>query len=311
MEAINDHAKSVAIILVNWNGLEHTSKCIASLKEVTYANVQIIVVDNGSNEAEVMSLREIQGIILIENEKNLGFTGGNNVGIKYAYEEGFDLIMLLNNDTTVDSGFVEPLIAGFGGSVGAVQPKISSMADPNQIWNAGGTMNRYIGLPITIGAGEKDTGQFDEIREIDWITGCCLLFSREMVEKVGYLDNTYFILFEDADWSIRARKAGFKLLYLPQSRIYHFESATAVSRKKGKEGYRSARRQYINIRNHLFLVRKHVPLIFMPFAVVHQSIKISKYLAYYIIRGRWGKFKATIRGVRDGLGKFKEIDFGS
>ncbi len=305
---MNPSSKSIAIVLVNWNGFDHTIKCIDSLRTVSYSRASIVLVDNGSEEKELERLREIPNVILIENEKNLGFTGGNNVGIKYAYESGFDFIMLLNNDTTVEPGFIEPLINELEESVGAVQPKIYSMHDREQIWSAGGRFKAWIGLPVTIGEGSKDNGQFDEIKTLDWITGCCLTFRREMVDEVGYLDDTYFILFEDADWSLRARSKGYNLLYIPDSKIYHFESATAVSRKKGKEGYRSPFRQYINIRNHLFLVRKHVPAKFMFSAAIYQMVKITKFLVYYVLRGRWTKFRYTLRAIRDGLGKPKIIE---
>lgn len=301
--------KSVGIVLVNWNGLEHTLKCIDSLREISYANVTIILVDNGSEQKEVEKLREVSDIRLIENPRNLGFTGGNNVGLKYAYDEGYDFIMMLNNDTTVEPGFLEPLLAAFDESVGAVQPKICSMHETDIIWSAGGKLNPWIGLPTTIGEGLSDHGSFDDFRELDWITGCALLFSRKMIEEVGYLDDDFFILFEDANWSLRCRHKGYKLNYVPASKIYHFESATAIARTKGKEGFRSPFRQYINIRNHLFFVRKNLPARYLPTAYFYQIIKIAKYLLYYILRGRWQKFRFTLRGVKHGLGKFRKIEF--
>lgn len=301
--------KSVGIVLVNWNGLVHTLKCIESLKGITYTHMTIILVDNGSEPEEVQKLREISGITLIENPVNLGFTGGNNVGIKHAYVQAFDFIMMLNNDTTVEPDFLEPLVAAFNHSVGAVQPKICSMHETDIIWSAGGKLNQWIGLPRTIGEGLSDNGDYDSTAELDWITGCALMFSRRMIEEVGYLDDDFFILFEDANWSLRCRSKGYILNYIPTSKIYHFESATAVSRTKGKEGFRSPFRQYINIRNHLFFVRKNLSVRFLPTAYFYQLIKITKYLVYYLLRGRWQKFRFTLRGLKHGLGKFRRIEF--
>lgn len=309
MELKNSDLSSVAIVLVNWNGFDHTIKCIESLRNISYTNATVVLVDNGSKPEEVERLREIPGVVLIENPKNLGFTGGNNVGVQYAYEQGFDFIMMLNNDTTVDPGFLEPLIDAFDDTVGAVQPKIYSMHDTNIIWSAGGKLNSWLGVPKTIGEGLADNGDYDEPGNLDWITGCALLFPGSIVGEVGYLDDDFFILFEDANWSLRCRQKGYSLRYVPSSKIYHFESATAIARTKGKEGYRSPFRQYINIRNHLFFIRKTMPARFLLTAYAYQVFKISGYLIYYILRQRWQKFRFTVRGVRHGLGRFRKIDF--
>lgn len=304
-----EKSPSVAIILLNWNGLEHTKKCLDSLRHITFTNATVIVVDNGSQSEEVDALRSIGDIVLIENVKNLGFTGGNNVGINYAFGQGFDLIMLLNNDTVVEPNFLEPLVLALQDPrVGAVQPKINTMSDRNIIWNAGGIFNGRLGRPTTIGAGNQDNGDYNKSKEVDWITGCCLAFPRKMVREVGLLDDLFFILFEDVDWSLRARNAGYTLLYIPESKIYHFESATAKSIVKTKEGKRSPFRQYLNIRNHLYIVRKYVSWKFKIIAGFDQFFKISIYLSYYLIRGRWNKFRNTLKGLRDGLSEFNKLD---
>ncbi|MBO6497572.1 MAG: glycosyltransferase family 2 protein [Roseivirga sp.] len=302
---------SVAIVLLNWNGFNHTIKCIESLRDITYNNAEVVLVDNGSENSEVEKLREIAGIKLIENDKNYGFTGGNNIGLKYAFEHGYDYLMMLNNDTIVEPGFLEPLINGFDEGTGAVQPKIYTMDPPDTIWNAGGKFNKWLGLTKTIGSGAKDNPSFDVQMEVDWITGCAMVFPARMISEIGYLDDNFFILFEDSDWSLRCRTKGYKLKYVPQSRIYHFESATAVSRVKGKEGFRSPFRQYINIRNHLYFLRKNLPLPYWPTAFIYQIYKISGFLVYYLLRGRWKKFRFTLRGVKDGLSPYKEIDFNN
>jgi len=308
MEMTLEKSPSVAIILLNWNGLEHTKKCLDSLREITFANATVIVVDNGSQSEEVDALRSLGDIVLIENVKNLGFTGGNNVGINYAFEKGFDFIMLLNNDTVVEPNFIEPLILALQDPrVGAAQPKINTMSEKNVIWNAGGTFNKVLGRPITIGSGANDIGGYDDAKNIDWITGCCLIFPRHLVSDVGLLNDVFFILFEDVDWSLRARNAGYNLLYIPESKIYHFESATAKSIVKTKEGTRSPFRQYLNVRNHLFIVRRYVPFRFKGFAFFDQLFKISIYLGYYVLRGRWNKLRMTLRGLRDGLGEYREL----
>ena len=294
---------SVAIILVNWNGLEYTLACIHSLRSVTYKNLDIIVVDNGSKPEQVIALREIKKIHLIENELNLGFTGGNNVGIQYAIEEGFELVMLLNNDTEVDPGFLEPLVQSVqSNEVAAVQPKIYRIGS-SFIWSLGGRFNKLLGKPITIGAGKNDIPghEFSKSYCVDWITGCCLVARSSVFKDVGLLSNSYFALCEDVDWSLRAKNKGYVLKVVPNSIIYHHESASDKSKIKTKEGYRSPFRQYLNVRNHLYLVRKFVPWYFMLTAFAYFFIRYSVFIAYYIVTGRSQKRNMTIKGVFHGL----------
>ena len=134
--------EKIAVILINWNGYLHTLQCINSLKQVQHKGLEIIVVDNDSEASEVSHLRALVGITLLEQSQNLGFTGGNNVGIKYAIKKGADAIMLLNNDTTVEPDFLFPLLNELAHQqVAAVQPKIHTMQSANTIWNAGGVFN--------------------------------------------------------------------------------------------------------------------------------------------------------------------------
>src|SRR5690606_24319194 len=140
---------SVAIILVNWNSYTHTKKCLLSLREIIYRNYKTIVVDNGSSDGSGDSLeKEFEELTLIRNPENLGFTGGNNVGIKYACESGFKYLMLLNNDTEVEPDFLTPLIERMeeDDKIGAIQPKFYFLLNKGKIWNAGGRFYPSIGL---------------------------------------------------------------------------------------------------------------------------------------------------------------------
>ncbi len=294
--------KSLAIIVINWNGFDFTSQCIESLRHVTYPNLAVIVVDNGSNEEEVKKLRDIRDITLIENKKNLGFTGGNNVGIKYALENGFEYIGLLNNDTTVEKGFIEPLLYELKNSdIGAVQPKIMHMHDKTLLWSAGGLFRDIWAIPITIGSREIDRGQYNDVRTIDWVTGCCFIARRGIYKKIGLLDDKFFTVFEDTDWSLRVRKAGYILRYVPTSTIYHHGGASVTYKEKNKEGYMSPKRHYMNIRNHIFLVKKHSRGIHAVSSWAFQVIKVGAYSAYFITRGRLEKLKFVWRGFLEGL----------
>lgn len=298
---------SLAIILVNWNGIDHTLKCLGSLGNIDYQNFEIIVVDNGSELEEVEKLRALNKIVLIENSKNLGFTGGNNVGIAYAIEKRFDMVMILNNDTTVEPNFIAPIVQQLENEdVGAVQPKIMSMHHPHLIWSLGGKFNTWKGWPETIEAGKLDN-DITEPYCTDWLTGCCIVARREIFEEVGLLDDDFFALCEDVDWSFRAKKKGLRLIIVPTSKIYHYESASTNTILPNAEGKRSPFRQYLHIRNHLYLIRKHPKRTILPFAYTYHIMRFLAFLLFYAIRNRPQKLRKTLIGFRDGLSSFKEV----
>ncbi len=297
---------SVAIILVNWNGSKLTVDCIESLRLLEYDNFETIVVDNASESEDLATLRTRQDITLIENQRNLGFTGGNNVGIDYALEKDFQYILLLNNDTTVSPDFLRLMLEPFADeNVGAVQPKIYLMEDKARIWSAGGELNPWIGFPRTIGSRRLDSEEFSQAKDLDWITGCCFLIPTDLVRTIGPLDDIYFAIFEDLDWSLRIRKEGKVLRYQPKAHVYHVGSASTTAKKKGKEGRVSPTRHYLNVRNHLFMIRKNIAFPHIIGAAAVQVIKLTIYLTYFALRGRWTKFKKTLKGVRHGLGEIK------
>ena len=295
---------SVAIIIVNWNSYGDTSRCLDSLELIDYSNFRIVVTDNGSEDGSGKELKSnYPEIILLENEKNLGFTGGNNAGIQFALENGFDYLMLLNNDTIVTKSFLSSLIASIesDSKIGAIQPKIMFNQDRGVIWNAGGKFNAFFTKTSTIGENEIDRGQFDTLRETDWITGCCFLLSARVIRQIGLLDQRFFIYHEDADWSLKIRKLSLKMFYEPKSVIYHETGMSDKNRETHGEGNISPFAHYMNIRNHLFLVRRHAKGINYLGSMIFQVYKFFGYSIYFLVRGRFVKLRYSIRGFRDGL----------
>lgn len=216
----------VSIIILNWNGWADTKECLVSLNCVDYDNFEVILIDNGSKESLDFA-RDIEEqfsnlkIELILNEENLGFAGGNNQGIKIALEGGAEYVLLLNNDTTVEPDFLKKLIeAGEKNkSYGILGPVIYSSNEPEKIWFAGGQFNwlRTRGSHIF-------TEPSDELKKVDYITGCCLLVKKEVIEKIGLLSEDYFLYYEDGDWCLRARKAGYLSGLIGLAKIYHKQS---------------------------------------------------------------------------------------
>lgn len=214
----------VFVILVTWNGNAVTLDCLASLSKISHRNYRIVVVDNASSDGSVEAIREkYRDVIVLEQKTNLRFAGGNNVGMRYALEHGAELVCLLNNDTTVDEQFLTHLVRRIESdkSIGMVAPKIYYHDHPNRIWFAGGEISMWTGTMKHTGIRELDTGRYDTSKEIDYATGCCMLTRREVVERVGMLDESFFIYTEDADWSMRVRRAGYSVVYEPQAKIWH------------------------------------------------------------------------------------------
>ncbi len=215
---------SVFIILVNWNGKSVTLECLNSLAAVTYSNVKVVVVDNASTDGSAAEFKKRHPqVVILEQNENLRFAGGNNAGMKYAIDDGADLICLLNNDTTVDKDFLNHLVLRIqsDAKIGMVGPKIYYHDDPARIWFAGGEFSMWTGTMKHTGIRELDRGQHDAAREIDYASGCCILTKREVVEQIGMLDESYFMYGEDADWCMRARRAGYSICFEPKAKVWH------------------------------------------------------------------------------------------
>ncbi|MFN3997460.1 glycosyltransferase family 2 protein [Algoriphagus sp.] len=289
---------SVAIILVNWNGFDFTRACLNSLRNLDFTDYKVILVDNASLDQEGKALKKaFPEIELIENAENLGFTGGNNVGIRYALEQGFSHIMLLNNDTEVEPDFLGEMMLKFhqNPNLGVVQPLILFLHDPKKIWSAGGRWVSSIGRAITLGDREPLADYRFNKSELDWATGCCMLISREAIQHVGLLNEQYFAYFEDVEWSLRFKKAGFEIALAEKAVIYH--EAGASSKKTHSEGTLSPRVFYYNVRNQFLLLRSQR----IPAGIVYHFFRFLGWTGYFLFRGRFQKLKSVIKGIRDGL----------
>jgi len=242
----------VAVILVNYRSTEETIQCVRSLRKCSPEPAEIIIVDNASTAHSADALRTgCPGVTLIECPRNLGFAGGNNLGIRHAMQKPGEYVLLLNNDTTVEPDAIGQLVdaATHERHTGVLGAKIRYYDTPGILWYAGGNVNPASGSVTHTGLGETDSGQFDHPREVDFVTGCCMLISRNVLESIGLLDETFFAYLEDVDFCLRARQAGFKIGYEPSAIIYH-----KVSRSTGWD---SPSYLYFNLRNRLLLSRRH------------------------------------------------------
>jgi GT2 family glycosyltransferase len=295
---------SVGIIIINWNSFSVTTNCLRSLRFLNYPNFEVIVVDNGSDDDSIIQLKSsYPEITLLKSLKNEGFTGGNNIGLKYGLGQRHDYLMLLNNDTVVTHDLLKILINVIDKNdlIAAIQPKIMYNHDRKIIWNAGGSYNSFLSLTSTRGEGQVDNGQFDVQIETDWITGCCFLIRSEIVKKIGFLDERYFIYHEDADWSMKVQELGLKMLYEPKAIIYHDAGMSDLNREKHNEGNVSPFSHYMGVKNHILFVRRHANGINIVGSWSYQVFKLVGYTTYFVIRGRFKKLKAVLKGIIDGL----------
>lgn len=214
----------ISIVVVNWNNYEDTSECLASLSSISYANYQIILVDNGSTDGSSEALENsYPDVIIIRNERNLGFAGGANVGIRYVLEQGTDYIFVLNNDAVVDSRVLDFLLkeATKDRRIGILGPRILYYHDPLRIWHGGGFFNYIKGGPVVPEKGKIKDNCGKANRDVDFITGCAMLIRPEVFDRIGLLSEDYFFYVEDVDFCLRAKRAGFRLLYVPQGEVWH------------------------------------------------------------------------------------------
>ncbi len=219
----------VFIIVLNYNGKDLLRDCLKSLSKVDYPNFKVIASDNGSTDGSLDFLRkEFSWVEVLENGKNLGFAAGNNAGIKQALAKGADYVLLLNNDTLVESDFLAELVRVGEGNpgIGILCPLIFE-GDRKSIWFSGGKIDWWRMKSHHQRRRLKGSPRGSEI-----ITGCAMFIKARVFEKVGFLDEDYFLYWEDSDFSLRARGRGFKLVVVPRSKIYHLEVSETVNRNK-------------------------------------------------------------------------------
>lgn len=213
----------VGAIILSHNGVELTLECLDSLYRQDYPLLDVIIVDNDSQDNTVEAVRErAPQAQVIETHANLGYASGNNLGIQAALERGMDLCFLVNNDTRLFPSCVSDLVKVFENhpSAGVAGPMVHTWDDAGVISSAGGVIDWRYATAINAGAGEVDHAQYPA-REVDFINGCGIMASREAIQKAGMLDPNYFMYWEETDWSRRIYKSGFKVLFEPKARMQH------------------------------------------------------------------------------------------
>ena len=286
----------VAVIIVNWKKYDITSSCIESILNSTNSNFKIILVDNESDNKKVKNFEYRNEIEIIQNKKNEGFSKANNIGIDYALKNNFDYTILINNDTIVEKNLIEVLLqTAQAKNFSVVQPLILKY-NGKEIWNAGGRINYFFGNFIT----RKKVGNYlNSSHELtEWLSGCCCLFKTKIFKEIGKLDESFFAYYEDVDFSLRLKKHGYKIGFTSKTHIYHYESFSSIS-NNSKGGKLSPHIHYLNIRNHILILKKHSDLFNSFGTRLYQIFKIISYSIYFIFRLRFTKLNMVFKGLLD------------
>ena len=258
-----DKKPLISIITINYKQAEVTNQLLASLQNISWSNIEIIVVDNNSGIKSTSAINiNYSNVKLIINEENLGFAGGNNTGLRYA--KG-DYILFLNNDTEVAPGFIEPMIKLFKKhpQIGAVSPKIKFFHHPEIIQYAGFTpMNPFTQRINAIGNKQFDNGDYDKSGETNFAHGCAMMVSRAVIKKVGPMPDKYFLYYEEHDWSTKIKKSGYKIYYQGKSVVYHKESVS-VQKNSPLKTYFLTRNRILYMRRNFNLLHKIISTLYI------------------------------------------------
>ena len=282
----------VSIITLNWNQTDITCQFLESTRNLTYKNYEILVCDMGStiDPTARIAAAAYPNTRVLRSEKNLGFTGGNNWGIRQA--KG-DYVFIVNNDTEVTPDLLDVLIEPFyqDATIGVTCPKIRFYQQPDMIQYAGfNPINVLTGRTTAVGSKEIDRGQCDVSGYTHGAHGCAMMVSREVIDKVGLFPETFFIYYEEWDWSARILKAGYHIYYQAKGLIYHKESVTM--------GKQSAIKVYYHTRNRILYMRRNTsPGQFAVFITFFTLFAAPKAVFTYLLRRQWEHLKSFVKGA--------------
>lgn len=253
----------VFIVMLNYNGRDVIKKCLTSIFKIDYPNFEVIVVDNNSTDGSFeIAKGTFSKAIFIKNEENLGFSAGNNIGIKFAIERMAEYVLVLNNDTEVEKDFLEKLV-----EEGEKDPKTGILSPiifngkTKEIWFSGGKI-KWLKMKTQ---HEKDTKEKD-VYKTGYITGCAMLIKSNVFKKIGLFDEDFFLYYEDADFCLRAKKARIKNKIVSSSWVYHFENSEEENKNK----------VYWLVFSGLLFFRRNTPLLLKPWIYFYTFLRKTK-----------------------------------
>ena len=295
MKSLESKKPFVSIVTLNWNGLAVTLEFLESMKSSTYKNYEIIVVDNGSviDPTDKIIAGNYLNTKVVKSAINLGSAEGNNFGMRNS-SPNYDFCFQINNDAEITPDLIEKCLQPFyeDPNIGVVCPKIRFHHNPTIIQYAGfNKMNMLTGKTTAVGSLEEDNGQHDISGYTYSAHGAAMMVKREVVDKVGMMEEKYFVYYDESDWSARIIKAGFKIYYQAQGLCFHKESISM-----GKE---SPQKVYFMTRNRIFYMRRNANLpqliVFISF---FSFLTVPKTILKLSIKKEWKHLKAFIQGIK-------------
>jgi len=281
----------VSIITVNYDHPEVTCALLASLRMVTYPNLEIIVVDNASpNDDPGIIPASFPEVVFMQSNENLGFAGGNNLAIRQAKGQ---FVLLLNNDTEVEPGFLEPLVAkcASDATIGAVSPKIKYWSNPDTIQFTGqAPINPCTMRSHGYGWGQKDDGQFDRDALTQYVHGAAMMLPMDVIRRVGLMSEIYFLYYEELDWGARIRAAGLHLWYVHDSVVFHKESVS-VGKMSSFKTYWMNRSRWMYLRRNVHGFTFLIALLFQTF------VSVPKNLIVFTLKRQAEHLKAYVKAL--------------
>ena len=292
-------SRAVAVVVLNWNGLADTLRCLDALAKLAGDPPRVIVVDNGSDQSPRSTLSErFPEALLVENATNLGYAAGNNVGIRRAIDEGADLVWVLNNDAMPEPSALAALraTAERHPRAGAIGSKVVYADRPDVIWATWGEITWLQSLVRLPGQDERDDGRYGSERRVPWIPGCSIAFRREALADVGLFDESFFAYHEDADWGARAESKGWESWYAGGSVVRH-----AVHGSSGGAAHYGGFRKYLSARNSVLYAQRHGSIANRTLMGASILATLPFQYARRLASGEQAGVAMKVRGWRDAL----------
>lgn len=294
--------EKISVILVNYNGRAYNDACIASVLSSSIAGqIQIVVVDNASTDGSLEALRRRFGgddrvhvIALCQNE---GFSKANNEGIRWSMDRGIGYYLLLNNDTEIEPDTVEKMFVCHKKTGRIVVPKVLYSDRRDTVWCAGGRFTPILKKPVQRGLNQKDLGQFDVSGTCRFANGCAMFLSKEIVERAGFLDERFFLYYEDTEYSMRAAACGVGIAYCARAVVYHKVNGSTGGNEKPDSAYYITRNWLLCNWIHMRKGR-HVDGRFFLFFGYFMCNRLA-WLVIWLLQGKGGMCVALVRGIGD------------
>lgn len=293
------HSPLLTIIVLTWNNFADTAECLHSLRQLDYPRYDVVLVDNGSTDGSIERLQSaFPEVEIIRNDRNLGYAGGNNVGIKHALTNGAEYLLILNNDTIVDPNLAAELvsISRACNNFGVLGCANYYYDNRKKIQFSGGMIDWKTGDVIDTTRHKIDEGQFKALREVDTVAGSCLFIPATVTKVVGSFDERYFLTFEESDLCCRVKKAGYRVYTCMNAIIWH---KVSVSGKAQKQGLNIL--EYYLVRNRFLFLIKNSPKRFLPVSLSYHITRTLVYISKDLARRNTAQVRLLLFGLIHGV----------